>query len=106
MKKIWNNFRDWLFYKTISRETKATILRMAKMFCEQRHPSYGMCNCIYKAADMLLPRPAYRISLIRLFPEFNREYLGGSIGYGLYWWDPEDKKVRLEAFDKLIELYW
>ena len=78
---------------------------MAKMFCEQRGPHYGMCYCIYIAADMLLPRPAYRISLTRLFPQFNREYLGGNIIYGPYWWDPKDKKSRLEAFDKLIELY-
>lgn len=104
MKKIWNNFRDWLFYKTISRKTKLAILKMAKMICE-KHPEYGMCTSILIASEILLSRVAYTISLPKLLPQFNREYLGGNALYGLYWWHPEDKKSRLEAFDKLIKLY-
>lgn len=104
MKKIWNNFRDWLFYKTISRKTKLAILEMAKIIFE-KHPVYGMCTSILIASETLLDRVAYTISLPKLLPQFNREYLGGNTIYGLYWWHPEDKKSRLEAFDKLIKLY-
>lgn len=104
MKKIWNNFREWFFYKTISRDIKSTILEMAKTICE-RHTDYGMCTCIYIASEVLLSKPAYTINLAKLFPQFNREYLGGKAIYGTYWWHPEDRKSRLEAFDKLIKLY-
>ena len=103
MKKIWNNFREWFFYKTISRNTKLTILEMAKMICE-RYNYYGMCTCIYIASEILLSRPVYIINLAKLFPQFNREYLGRRT-LGDYWWDLKDRKSRLEAFDKLIKLY-
>jgi hypothetical protein len=104
MIKIWNNFREWFFYKTISRNTKLAILKMAKMICE-KHPEYGMCTSILITSEILLSRAAYTISLPKLLPQFNREYLGGNALYGLYWWDPKDRESRLKAFDKLIELY-
>lgn len=104
MKKIWNNFRDWLFYKTISRDTKLAILKVAKAICV-KYIDFGMCSCILTASEMILSRPAHTISLGKLFPQFNREYLGGNTIYGLYWWDLKDRKSRLEAFDKLIKLY-
>lgn len=101
---IWNNIKDWFFYKTISRNTKLAILEMAKVFCVMR-PYYGMCNCISTASEILLSKPAYTIKLTKVFPKFNREYLGGNLIYGNYWWDLKDRKSRLEAFDKLIKLY-
>lgn len=104
MKKIWNNIKEWFFYKTISRKTKLAILEMAKMYCK-RHTEYGMCSCILIASGVLLDKYEHTINLSKLFPQFNREYLGGKAIYGEYWWDPKDRKSRLEAFDKLIKLY-
>lgn len=40
-------------------------------------------------------------------PEFNREFLNAnrkSFVYGA-WWSSDDRKSRIEAFDKLIEIY-
>ena len=104
MKKIWNNIKEWFFYKTISRKTKLAILEMAKMYCK-RYTGYGMCSCILIASGALLYKYGYTINLSKLFPQFNREYLGGKAIYGEYWWDLKDRKSRLEAFDKLIKLY-
>ena len=104
MKKIWNNFREWLFYKTISRDVKLAILEIAKTICE-KHTDYGMCTCIYIASEMILSRRAYTINLAKVFPQFNREYLGGKAIHGMYWWHPKDRTSRLKAFDKLIKLY-
>ena len=77
---------------------------MAKVIC-RKNTDYGMCTCIYIASETLLSRSAYNINLSKLFPQFNREYLGVKATYGAYWWDPKDRKSRLEAFDKLIKLY-
>ena len=42
-------------------------------------------------------------SVRQLIPEFNPEFLGGEDS--LFWWDPTDKKSRIQAFDKLIKIY-
>ena len=104
MKKIWDNFREWFFYKTISRNTKLAILKIAKLLCE-KYTCYGMCTCIHIAIEIILSKPTFTTKLNKLFPEFNREYLGGDIIYGSFWWHPCDRTSRLKAFDKLIKLY-
>lgn len=39
-------------------------------------------------------------------PEFNSDFLAGeSLAYGEPWWPINDRRSRLEAFDKLIEIY-
>lgn len=39
-------------------------------------------------------------------PEFNREFLGAKTPDGCTaWWDTDDRNSRIEAFDKLIEIY-
>ena len=40
-------------------------------------------------------------------PEFNREFLNANRNPCFYcvWWSSDDRKSRIEAFDKLIEIY-
>jgi hypothetical protein len=69
-----------------------------------RHRSDYMCHCFFRVnfikywdSDKIQER----------IPEFNREFLNAnkkSCFYGA-WWRSDDRKSRIEAFDKLIEIY-
>lgn len=82
------------------------VLREAKdLFLEDYgRVSSGMCIYLQKACYKASKKYQINIPYIEyLIPEFNRDFLEGS--FGLFWWPLEDKKSRLEAFDKLIAIY-
>lgn len=82
-----------------------SVLITAKAYYEHR-PAFlwsGMCVYMLRAyRDLTKNDPSYN-TLTKLIPEFNYKFLGGRNSF--YWWDIEDSKSRLKAFDKLIELY-
>lgn len=93
--------------KSYNPELALEILKEAKdMFLTYSYrPSYfGMCFYLGKACDKASIIHQINIPYIEhLIPEFNRDFLKGRAG--LYWWPLEDRKSRLEAFDKLIAIY-
>ena len=40
-----------------------------------------------------------------IIPEFNQEFLDAKYKGSTVWWDLFDRKSRIKAFDKLIEVY-
>lgn len=95
------------------------------------HSGLGMCSVFHdtawhspelsdRLADLLrdqgdaiaIGAPTWREScycpewLRLLIPEFNREFLGGTvIPNSDYWWPKRDLESRFRAFDKLVEVY-
>ena len=77
------------------------------------HPEFlGMCHCIGLAMECKERGYSNLTSetIKEIIPEFNRKFLEAPEDrYGkAFWWDPETKsgrKGRIEAFDKLIEVY-
>lgn len=82
-----------------------SVLILAKSFYENKSTFIrsGMCAYMYRAYLERTKKYPSITDLITLIPEFNYKFLGGKNGY--YWWDIEDSKSRLKAFDKLIEIY-
>ena len=62
-----------------------------------------MCFCFFNVDS-----EKYRnhVKIRERIPEFNREFLEAKTSYGRgVWWEVDDRKSRIEAFDKLIEVY-
>ena len=70
-----------------------------------RHESSYMCVCFSRVDYEKYGEGSDQIC--ERIPEFNREFLNAnkkSCFYGA-WWSSDDRKSRIEAFDKLIEIY-
>ena len=78
------------------------VLKEAKELLLELDGDIGMCFCIVWICSCNNLKYTYRENI----PEFNSLYLVGidKPNYE-YWWDPNDKQSRIEAFDKLIKLY-
>lgn len=84
------------------------ILEKAKALYEQTDPyrRQGMCWTICSACPPELESYIYHNKKLGWIPEFNPEFLGGSLErIAMYWWPISDHKSRLRAFDKLINVY-
>ena len=69
-----------------------------------RHESSFMCLC-FSRVDYEKYGTLEKIQ--ERIPEYNREFLNASKKSCIYgtWWLSDDRKSRIEAFDKLIEIY-
>lgn len=83
---------------------KESFLYWAVKFEEQ-----GMCNHI--TSQLATHLPHVPVELIRInpslyIPEFNPVFLcGRKKEFHRYWWPQEDIDSRIQAFDKLINIY-
>lgn len=77
-------------------------IKNAKGFYLRRECDF-MCNCFFHV-DSNKYWHIYKVQAI--IPEFNREFLKAKNPFPCgAWWDKKDRKSRIEAFDKLIEVY-
>lgn len=99
---IINYIKQWM-----ERRRRKSILediKKAKDFY-LRHRSLFMCVCFSEVSYEKYGEGPNQIC--ERIPEFNREFLNAnrkSFVYGA-WWSSDDRKSRIEAFDKLIEIY-
>lgn len=82
---------------------KAAKEHYVKVVCKSRR-KIGLCgtlaatapNCFYANSE----------SPESIMPEYTPEYLGATGDeYSGFWWDIEDTKPRIEALNKLIQVY-
>ena len=84
------------------------VLKEAKEFLLKSNKHYvgGMCFCIESVCNQNNIKFTSTYCIKQNIPEFNSLYLAGiDEPIQEYWWDPNDKQSRIEAFDKLINLY-
>ena len=80
-------------------------IKFAKKYylkCINNGTYIGMCLAFNHAS--LNKRYYNKDITYRLIPEFNSKFLNGDSDKA-YWWPIKYTKVRLEAYDKLINLY-
>ena len=80
-------------------------IKFAKKYylkCVNNGTYIGMCLAFNHAS--LNDRYYNKHITYRLIPEFNPKFLNGN-GNEPYWWLLKDSKSRINAFDKLINLY-
>lgn len=95
------------------------LLKKAKALYLENQGKAGMCWCIKVIANEGKTRHEQSnkghvpyASIKAQIPEFNPDYLEGTVKIlpnlevGLeFWWDVDSIRPRINAFDKLIELY-
>lgn len=86
------------------------VLKEAKEFLLKSDKYLGMCECIKCVCRLNFIKYTTLRCIPQNIPEFNYLYLVHSecmmvIPIHDYWWDIDDKQSRIEAFDKLIDLY-
>lgn len=85
------------------------VLKEAKEFLLKSNKYIGMCECIKCVCELNSIKYTTIHCIRQNIPEFNYLYLVSSKGMDIsiyyYWWYPSDKQSRIEAFDKLINLY-
>ena len=74
-------------------------IKKAKRYFQEGRTRY-MCNAFKIVSTNYFINP-----IDSLIPEFNREFLNAKYKKGSVWWNVYDRESRLEAFDKLIEVY-
>lgn len=87
--------------------SKHVVLEYAKLLYVNKHISNGMCYSIARALKYydIYELPRY------VFDKFNYAFCKGksviktSNFYDSYWWELENTKDRIKAFDKLIKYY-
>lgn len=67
--------------------------------------SVGMCFYLQEAIDIIFNKYYHYDDLKHLIPEFIPETFGLNVEYNKIWWDFDDIDSRINAFDKLIEIY-
>ena len=65
----------------------------------------NMCFYIQDAINIIFKTYIYYSKIKDIIPEFIPETFGVNIEYDSYWWNVEDVDSRINAFDKLIEIY-
>lgn len=84
-----------------NKEILDVLIRARKNYNSTKYP--GMCYHI----ALCLPVSSYGF-IIDYIPEFNRKFLVSKEMLrvrSMYWWDIDDYQSRLDAFDKLIDIY-
>ena len=82
------------------------VLKEAKEFLLKSNKYTGMCECIKYVCNQNNIKFISICCIAQNIPEFNSIYLTGKdIPICLFWWPLRDKQSRIEAFDKLINLY-
>lgn len=77
-------------------------IKKAKDFYLSYRSKY-MCLCFMHVNDR---KYGTSIKIRKRIPEFNREFLEAKNNYDNgVWWLSDDRESRIEAFDKLIEVY-
>lgn len=82
------------------------VLKEAKEFLLKSDKYLGMCECIKCVCNQNNIKFISRCCIEQNIPEFNSIYLTGKdIPICLFWWPLCNQHSRIEAFDKLINLY-
>lgn len=85
------------------------VLKKTKQFLIKSDKYIGMCECIKCVCYINYIKYTTLQCIKQNIPEFSYLYLVSKIDMDVpvhdYWWDPSDKQSRIEAFDKLIDLY-
>lgn len=82
------------------------VLKEAKQFLIKSDKYIGMCECISCVCKLNSIKYTTLHCIKQNIPEFNSIYLTGRDTPVFYfWWALCDKQSRIEAFDKLINLY-
>lgn len=101
LKRIWCKEETNYTPKSPNPELALKVIKKAKK--NLKYCGF-MCPSMLEAYHSELKDEGSIMCTVReLIPEFNPEFLGGE--NSLFWWDPEDKKSRIKAFDKLIKIY-
>ena len=92
----------------MDRGTILKILKLAKeTYINREKEDYiwnvGMCYHIRIAFKEICDRRIAYNDISYYIPEFNSKFLGGDCA--AFWWDVQDTKSRIAAFDKLIKIY-
>lgn len=98
LKKIVINYKNRIKIKNALK----TITRAKKYYLNNY--SLYMCPCFI----LSISKDGYvtTADIVQEIPEFNPSTFGVTeTNYKLAWWDSEDRTSRIEAFDKLIEIY-
>lgn len=98
MRRLFRYFkRDYWRYRGILNDIKS-----ARSYYEEGVTDY-MCHAFLRANHL---KYYHGLDVCRYIPEFNSDFLVGKhFVYGEPWWPTNDRSSRLEAFDKLIEIY-
>ena len=106
MNKIFKYF-SVSYWKTRNKykEIIKWIKSAKKYYIDTSHiyPTGGMCFAFNQTANKNYKNDTYDY-IRNIIPEFNPIYLNVPSKMG-YWWNFSDYKSRIEAFDKLINLY-
>lgn len=109
MKKILNHIKYFIYKrKELKRlELCLEVIKNAKIYYTREGFNDGMCNAfIMTLYNMHINYMPYGQWLGINIPEFNPKYLTGlGASYSEYWWNIKDIDSRIEAFNKLINLY-
>lgn len=79
----------------------------SKFITDRTTPNYafGMCFYIQTCINFIFNTYIYYSEIKYIIPEFIPETFGLNVEYNHLWWDTEDINSRINAFDKLIEIY-
>ena len=79
----------------------------AQFIADRNTPNYGISMCFYiqQSLKSIFNIYVYYSKIKDIIPEFIPETFGVNIEYDFYWWNVEDVDSRINAFDKLIEIY-
>lgn len=67
--------------------------------------AFGMCFYIQNCINFIFNIYIYYSEIKHIIPEFIPETFGLNVEYNHLWWNSEDIDSRINAFDKLIEIY-
>lgn len=94
MYKLFKRFKEKRRRKQILKD----IIKAKKCYINRERSH--MCTCFQEV------NKKYLISgVANIIPEFNRAFLSATYTSSPLWWPTKDRKSRLKAFDKLIEVY-
>ena len=111
MKQILNNIKHLINKRKELKRLKLclTVIIDAKNYYI-RHSHSGMCNVFNRILFLHYYKYIEKTNcnnwIKNNIPEFNSKYLIGiKMSHDKFWWDITDVDSRIEAFDKLINLY-
>jgi hypothetical protein len=95
IKNLFSNYRE----NRRRKQTLKLIKKAKNLYLEG--VSDFMCICFYKASGSFF---LYE-DLVKVIPEFTPSTFGVNSSAIGGWWNRNDKISRINAFDKLIEIY-
>lgn len=111
MKRILNHIKHFIYKRKELKRLKLCleVIENAKDYYTTKGFNKGMCNAFYMVLydiHIHINYMPYGQWLGINIPEFNPKYLTGlGASYNEYWWNVNDIDSRIEAFNKLINLY-